>query len=84
MRIGVRKNFRERNRMFLGRDLLHVGPIRDDTVLNGILEHVVSRGPAPLAIAAGELAMWPTSRVLTIVQQHKKKATNLFEQKKTP
>ena len=40
-------------------DFLHVGPIRDDTVLTGILQHVVSRnsrGPARVAIAAGEFS----------------------------
>ena len=59
IRLGVQKSFRERNRMFFARDFLHVGPIRDDTVLNGILQLVAgrsSRGAAPAAIAAGEFS----------------------------
>ena len=40
-------------------DFLHVGPIRDDTVLNGVHQLVAgrsSRGAAPVAIPAVEFS----------------------------
>ena len=45
--------------MFLRRDFLHVGPIRDDILLNEILQLAAGRsgrGAAPVAIAAGEFS----------------------------
>ena len=59
VRLGFQKSVRERSRMFLRRDVLHVGPIRDDTVLYGILQLAAGRsgrGAAPVAIAAGEFS----------------------------
>ena len=69
--------------MFLRRDFLHVGPIRDDTVLNGTLQLVAGRSgrsAAPVANAAGEV-----NYVADLQGSHhssaQKKAANLFEQK---
>ena len=57
--------------MFLKRDFFHVGPIREDIVLNG-------RGAAPIAIAVGEF-----SHVADLWGSHHISATktkaNLFE-----
>ena len=68
IRLGVQKSFRERNR-------LHVGPIRDDTVLNGILQLVAghsSRGASTRSHGGGRVQPWrPTSRVTAKVQQQK-------------
>ena len=57
--LGVQRNFRGKNRMFLGRDFLHVGLFLDNTVLNvthQIVPGCSSRGAAPVAIAAGEFS----------------------------
>ena len=59
VRLGVQKSIRERSRMSLRRDFLHIGPIRDDIVLSGILQLAAGRsgrGAAPVAIAAGEFS----------------------------
>ena len=45
--------------MFLGRDFLHDGPVRDATELYGILQLLAgrsSRGAAQVAVAAGEFS----------------------------
>ena len=57
--------------MFLKRDFFHVGPIREDIVLNG-------RGAAPIAIAVGEFShvadLWGSHHISAT-----KKKANLFE-----
>ena len=67
---GGHKSFHGQNMKFFRRntefvvesvmqDVLHVGPIRDDTVLDGIHQHVAgrsSRGAAPVAITEGQFS----------------------------
>ena len=51
VRLGVQKSIRGRSRIFLRRGFLHVGPIRDDAVPNGIHQLAVGRsgrGAAPV------------------------------------
>ena len=84
--LGVQRNFREQNGILFRRNLefvverviqkiLHVGPIRDDTELNGVRQLAAGRscrGAAPAAIAAGGFSHGGRpSRVIAKVEQQR-------------